>query len=1145
MIASYRQLALQISTKIITAMAASGIKNFFVSSIVAGKILSDKLEIFCAVAGNFAAAEEFIRKNFSLGGTMHKILETALHDEVIKDVAENFARHKEFLIYGLAGTQKAVAVAAAFAKNPRPTIILVSDREKIAAWQNDLTELLPDTAVLELPELDLFDIRATAGVERRAQRLQILMRLNAGENFIVLATTAAAVKKDFSRKDFSANQLKIELGQNIRQEDLIAKLVDAGYERTDDIDAIGKFSVRGGIVDVFAINAPKPCRIEFFDDVIDSMREISAETLRSEKNIESTTVLPVFAADTRRAEPFTTCVDNGAVIFDEPARIRETIENLVKEDEAVKPNIFTFDQLVKNSRGGCLIYISLMLRKIRGAELTETFGLTAANIASFQNQLNFFVDEIKRQIEVGRKIFALFNAHHKLDQIKNLLAENNLAGAVTLEIGALNEGFVFPTAQLAVITEKDIFGSQVERRRPHSSAKYAGDTIKNFREIKVGDYVVHAANGIGKYLGVDTLEFDGVKRDYLHIQYGGGDKLYLPTDSVQFLQKYISDDDAVPSLSKLGTGEWARAKSRAANAVEDIAEKLLEIYARRSAAEGFAFDVDDATQAEFEERFPYEETPDQISAVEDVKTDMESSTPMDRLICGDVGFGKTEIAIRAAYKAAMNGKQVAILVPTTVLAQQHFQTFSERLAGFLPVVDVICRFRTPKEQRLTMQKVRAGQIDILIGTHAILNSKIEFKDLGLIIIDEEQRFGVKQKEKIRSISDGVDILAMSATPIPRTLHMSLLNARDMSLITTPPPDRFPVQTYVIEDDDAIIAEAIRREIKRGGQVYFVYNRIETIEYMRARLAELVPEASIQVAHGQQSDAVLENIMMDFYEGQFNVLLCTTIIENGLDVANANTIIIYDADNFGLAQLYQMRGRVGRSHQMAFAYFVHQQAKALSENAEKRLHAMKEFAQLGAGFKIAMRDLEIRGAGNLLGAQQHGHIASVGFEMYCQLLNDAVNKLQNKPVKDAAPEPTISLNVEAYIDDNYIPNSMHKIEIYQRLAVLRDDTEVNDLLDELIDRFGEPTPPVMNLLKFTRIKCAAKKIGLLTLQMNALTLELQFGKAVKISPAGFNFLQNKFMENLKFSHEAKAIFVKLETKKNLLDAALMVLKKLEG
>ncbi|MBO4400251.1 MAG: transcription-repair coupling factor [Selenomonadaceae bacterium] len=1076
---------------------------------------------------------------------MHKILEAALRDEVIRDVASNFARHKEFLIYGLAGTQKTVALAAAFAKNPRPTIIIVSDREKISGWQNDLAELLPETAVEELPELDLFDIRATAGVERRAQRLEILMRLYSGEKFIVLATTTAAVKKDFSRKDFLTSQLKISVGQNLRQEDLIAKLVDAGYERADDIDAVGKFSVRGGIVDIFPINAPKPCRIEFFDDVIDSMREISAETLRSEKNIESATVLPVFAADPKKAEPFTTCAADGAVIFDEPARIREEIENLVKEDEGVKPNIFTFEQLIKNSRGGCLIYIALMLKKIRGAELTDTFGLTATNVASFQNQLEFFAEEIKRQSEVGRKIFALFSAHHKLDQIKNLLAEKNLTGAVELEIGTLTEGFVFPTAQLTVITEKDIFGSQVERRRMKSSASYAGDTIKNFTEIKVGDYVVHAANGIGKYLGVDTLEFDGVKRDYLHIQYGGGDKLYLPTDSVRVLQKYISDDETVPHLSKLGTGEWARAKSRAASAVEDIAEKLIEIYARRSAADGFAFDVDDVTQADFEEKFPYEETPDQIKAVEDVKADMERETPMDRLICGDVGFGKTEIAIRAAYKAAMNGKQVAILVPTTVLAQQHFQTFSERLAGFLPVVDVICRFRTPKEQRITMQKVRAGQVDILIGTHAILNSKIEFKDLGLIIIDEEQRFGVKQKEKIRSISDGVDILAMSATPIPRTLHMSLVSARDMSLITTPPADRFPVQTYVIEDDDAIIAEAIRREIKRGGQVYFVYNRIETIELMRAHLEKLVPEAQIQVGHGQQSDAYLENIMMDFYEGKFNVLLCTTIIENGLDVANANTIIIYDADNFGLAQLYQMRGRVGRSHQMAFAYFVHRQAKVMTENAEKRLHAMKEFAQLGAGFKIAMRDLEIRGAGNLLGAQQHGHIASVGFEMYCQLLNDAVSKLQNKPVKGAPPEPTISLNVEAYIDDNYIPNSMHKIEIYQRLAVLRDDTEVNDLLDELIDRFGEPTEPVMNLLKFTRIKCAAKKIGLLTLQMNALTMELQFGKSVKISPAGFNFLTNKFGEGFKFSHESKSIFIRLETKKNLLDTALMVLKRLEG
>ena len=1077
---------------------------------------------------------------------MNKILESILKDETLKDIAANFARHKEFLIYGLSGTQKAVAIAAAFAKNPRPTIIIVSEREKISAWQDDLNALLPKTEIEELPELDLFSVKGTVGIERRAQRLEILMKVASGEPIIILATSTAAVKKDFSRQDFSNLQIRLELGETFSQEILIEKLVNFGYERTEEIDAIGKFSVRGGIVDIFAINAPKPYRVEFYGDTVDSMREINFETLRSERNIDVANILPIFSDNNKNAEPFTTCAGkNGVVIFDEPARIKDSIENLVKEDPTVKENIFSFEQLIKNSREGCLVYISLMMKKIRAAELTDTFGITATNSPAFQNQTEFFVNEIKRQIENGRKIFITFAAHQKLNQVKEILRENEISfNAVNLEIGALTEGFIFPTAQIVVLTEKDIFGSQVERRKTKVNAKYAGDTIKNFREIKVGDYVVHVTNGIGKYLGVETLEFEGIKKDFLNIQYGGGDKLYLPTDAVQYLQKYISDDDATPKLSTLGTGEWTRAKSRAASAVEDIAEKLLEIYARRQAAVGFAFEADDATQVEFEEKFPYEETPDQLKAVEDVKADMEDSKPMDRLICGDVGFGKTEIALRAAYKAAMNGKQVAMLVPTTVLAQQHYQTFSERFAGFLPVVDVICRFRTPKEQRITMQKVRAGQIDILIGTHAILNSKIEFKDLGLIIIDEEQRFGVKQKEKIRSISDGVDILAMSATPIPRTLHMSLVNARDMSLITTPPADRFSVQTYVIEDNDEIIAEAINREIKRGGQVYFVYNKIETIEFMFTRLQELVPEANIKIAHGQQTDATLENIMMDFYEGKFNVLLCTTIIENGLDVANANTIMIYDADNFGLSQLYQMRGRVGRSSQMAFAYFIHRAKKVLTENAEKRLHAMKEFAQLGAGFKIAMRDLEIRGAGNLLGAQQHGHIASVGFEMYCQLLNEAVKKLQQLPVEEVLPDPTISLPIEAYIDDKYISSSMNKIEIYQRLAVLRDDSEINDLLDELIDRFGDPTPPVVNLLKFTRIKCAAKKMGLASLQLDGLTLEFIFGKTVKISPAGFNFLQNKFMDRLKFSHESKSIFIKLETKKNLLDATLMILKKLE-
>ena len=641
---------------------------------------------------------------------------------------------------------------------------------------------------------------------------------------------------------------------------------------------------------------------------------------------------------------------------------------------------------------------------------------------------------------------------------------------------------------------------------------------------------------------METLEFDGVHKDFMQIQYGGADKLFIPVEQAQYLQKYISGDGATPKLSRLGSGDWARAKSKASSAVEDIAEKLLELYARRERATGFAFAEDDASQREFEDAFPYEETPDQLRAVNDVKKDMERLRPMDRLICGDVGFGKTEIAIRAAYKAAMNGKQCAVLVPTTVLAQQHFQTFSERFNGFLPTVDVICRFRTPKEQRITLQKVRAGQIDILIGTHAILSKKIQFKDLGLLIIDEEHRFGVKQKEKIRALSAGVDVLTLSATPIPRTLHMSLVGARDMSLIETAPAERFPVQTYVIEDDDEIIAEAVRREIRRGGQVYFVYNRIETIDLMRDRLTELVPEAKIQTAHGQMSGDFLENIMMDFYEGAFNVLLTTTIIESGLDVANANTIIIYDADNFGLAQLYQMRGRVGRSHVMAFAYFVHRSDKILGENAEKRLQAMREFAQLGAGFKIAMKDLEIRGAGNLLGAQQHGHIASVGFEMYCRLLEEAVQKLQNKSFENVEmPDPKINLPIEAFIDREYIENAGDKIEIYRRLAAMREEIEIKDLREELQDRFGKISEPVENLLLVTKIRVLAKNLAVKSLQENNLRVEITFNDLKKVSAQGIIELSKIFRSDFKFLESTQRIFLTFNTKKSLLTRILNVLR----
>jgi len=671
--------------------------------------------------------------------------------------------------------------------------------------------------------------------------------------------------------------------------------------------------------------------------------------------------------------------------------------------------------------------------------------------------------------------------------------------------------------------------------------------ISHFREIHEGDYVVHVNHGIGRYIGVVTLETAGVKRDYLHIKYGGDDKLFVPTDQVQLLQKYIGSEGEAPRLSRMGGAEWNKVKARAQASVEDIAKDLLRLYAERRKAAGFAYPPDTPWQQEFEEAFPYEETSDQLTAVCEIKADMERPLPMDRLLCGDVGFGKTEVAIRAAFKAVMGGRQVAVLVPTTVLAQQHYQTFTERFRNFGPAVDVICRFRTAKEQKETLEQVRDGRVDILIGTHALLNQhRVEFRDLGLLIVDEEQRFGVKQKEKIKKLALGIDVLTLSATPIPRTLHMSLVGARDMSIIETPPAERFPIQSYVIEANDGIIAGAIRREIKRGGQIYFVYNRIETIERMWRHLAEIVPEARVQIAHGQMPEEQLERVMMDFYEGKYDVLLATSIVENGLDVANANTIIVYNADHFGLSQLYQMRGRVGRSSRMAFAYFVYQQDKVLTETAEKRLQAMKEFAELGAGFKIAMRDLEIRGAGNLLGAEQHGHIASVGFEMYCQLLDEAVQKLRDgRPIPET-PEPVIDLAVEAYLDGGYIDDAMHKIEIYQRVAAVRSEEQLARLLDDLVDRFGEPTPPVRRLLDVARLKNGARALGVKSIVEKPGFIEITLLETHAVKPERLIVEKEHFGRNLQLLPAQRLLRLKrLPRQGDVLTLLLQFLRSLRG
>ncbi len=1041
---------------------------------------------------------------------MNTLFRALGEDAAVQKIHEAFQKTGgSTFVYGLSGSQKHAVYASAFDAAPRPTVVLVHNREAIDGWRENLAALLPDVTVLELPEVDAAgeEIAASAkSLERSARRMDVLGRLLRGEPVIVLATMAAAATKGMSRTEFERLSLRIGTGDAVGREKLLGRLVDLGYQHVAEVESMGQFSARGGIVDVFPINRTAPVRIEFFDDEVDSLREFDVDTKRSIKNIGALSVLPLAKTDAkgRPALCLSYLKGKGVIIFDEPTRLRDDLRTMVKEDPEVKKHIFAWDDILAGAQKNNVIFSALMLQQVHGATLDATVSITVTTMTPFQRQMDLLASELARYLAAKERILILMSTVEKANGLRELLAKRRLPSRVveaggelsektiTIQTGALRTGFELAADRLVVITEQDAFGHI--KRRVQSAAAPDAAKITHFRDIKPGDYVVHVNHGIGKYVGVETMEVLGMKHDYMRIKYAGDAVINVPTDQVQLLQKYIGSEGETPRLSHLGGQEWKRAKARAKKSVEDIAAKLIEIYAKRKEATGFAFSPDDASQQEFEEAFPFEETADQKRAILEIKTDMEQPKPMDRLLCGDVGFGKTEVAIRAAYKAVMDGKQVAVLVPTTVLAQQHYKTFSERFLNFLPTIDVLSRFRTEKEQRETLARVARGDVDILIGTHAILNAnKVQFKNLGLLIVDEEQRFGVKQKDKIRSLAAGIDVLTLSATPIPRTLHMSLVGARDMSIIETPPAERVPVQTYVVESRNDVIAGAIKRELRRGGQVFFVYNRVQTIEKMAQRLHELVPEARILVGHGQMAEAQLERVMMDFYEGEADILLATSIIENGLDVANANTIIVYNADHFGLSQLYQMRGRVGRSPRMAFAYFVYQPDKVITETAEKRLAAMKEFAELGAGFKIAMRDLEIRGAGNLLGAEQHGHIASVGFEMYCKLLEEAIDALQKKKPTKVKPEPTIQIPIEAYIESDYIPDAQHKLEIYQRIAAMRKNEDIPAFIDELIDRFGEPTPGVMRLLAVTRIKNLARSLGIANVAQKQAVLEIQFSK----------------------------------------------------
>ena len=1004
------------------------------------------------------------------------------------DGLKAFRQKGKSVIYGLSGSQKSFLLSRAIPEEQvQSIIIVVHDKEHKELWERDLAFFLPNVQVLPFPITERVEFTTVAcSLEGQGAQMRALSMLAWNRPVVVIATIEEATQYVVSPQYVISQSVHLEVSQSIERDELLEKLVKIGYERVDQVEQRGHFSVRGDIFDIFPVNSDDPIRMEFFGDEIDTMRHFSVDTQRSIETIDSYTVTPFFLTSDDADSTLLSYAKDGLIIYDEPVRIQEALKKFLKEDATHRKQHCEWSELQRSVEAKIEVAFTFMQQRSIGLAGFYPIGIQGKTMTSFERQIPLLMDEIKQWQKLGNQVVLVINNLQRREGLEKALHGDAIPyklceswdfepNTVHVMQGLLTDGFELPHSRLVVVVEGNIYGQQ--KRKLRNKPK-KGQEINYFTDLSIGDYVVHSMHGIGKYVGLKTIETEGIHRDYIEIAYAGTDRLYLPASNLDQLQKYIGNEGDVPRIHKMGGSDWRKAVTKAQKSIDDLADKLVELYAKREITEGFAFLPDQPWQQEFEDAFPYEETEDQLQATREIKESMERPTPMDRLLAGDVGFGKTEVAMRAIFKAVVSGKQVAVLVPTTVLAQQHYQTFLNRFNPFGVKVDVLNRFRSTSEKKEVLKGVENGSIDILIGTHSLLNKKVKFKDLGFLVVDEEQRFGVAQKEKWKEWANNIDVLTLSATPIPRTLHMSLVGVREMSVISTPPEDRLPVQTYVVEYDMNLIADAIKRELARGGQVYFVYNRVASINHMGELLEQALPDLRYAVAHGQMTGRQIEEIMTDFYEGHYDVLLSTSIIETGLDIPNANTIIIYDADRLGLSQLYQMRGRVGRSRRRAYAYFMYRPDKMLSEAAEKRLKAIEEFTELGAGFKLAMRDLEIRGAGNLLGSQQHGNIASVGFGMYVSMLEEAIAKAQNKEVvKEVVSDPAIDLEIDAFIDDAYIKDSARKISVYQRMLQVKNKAQLDDLTDELIDRFGTPTDPVDRLLRIAQIKEQARLLGI--------------------------------------------------------------------
>jgi len=1030
-------------------------------------------------------------------------------------------------VRGLTGSSKALLLShPEINSGPRPMAIITPTEDEAEAIYKDIIffrRLFPEhyyPSPIFFPSID----HLSYGLLKQdskviGTRIKILFDLVEGGK-VTLITHSEAIINYLPRMDCIVDKKRVlRPGGFINRDILGEELIEIGYRRVPLVTDTGEFSIRGGIIDIYSPYHPHPIRIELFGDEIESLREFDHGSQRSIRNLDEGIILPVIEdLDNPTDTIFDYLPQDCLIVLDEPYKIYERINHL-RDGEARSLTPERIDSIIEG-------FQLLTIEPLQLSEKGRIFNLDTESIEAQLIKGISSLAERLREWRRGYRVFLTCNTIGQAERLRDLLIEADIdcyikeSGPIAEDskpiilIGSLSKGFIFHPLGLIFITEGEIFGERIRRRVPSRSR--LENLLNSIEEIKTGDYIVHIDYGIGRYLGIKRLRVDGYESDFLLINYAGGDRLYLPLDRIDRVQRYIGPEGFHPELNRLGGTLWQRTKERIKKEIEEMARDLLELYAEREVIEGYRFSSDSYLHHEFDTSFGYEETPDQMKAIWDVKRDMEEGKPMDRLICGDVGYGKTEVAMRASFKAIYDGKQVAILVPTTILAEQHYQTFSERFSAFPVRIEVLSRFKTRKEQLKILNDLEAGTIDIIIGTHRLLQGDVRFKDLGLLIVDEEQRFGVRHKEKLKVLKKSVDVLTLTATPIPRTLHMALSAVRDLSVINTPPEDRLAVKTIVARFDKEVIREAILRELARGGQVFFVHNRVKTMGRMLDYLKRIVPEARIGMAHGQLRERELEGVMIAFLKKEIDLLLTSAIIESGLDIPSANTILINHADKFGLADLYQLRGRVGRSNRRAYAYFLVSGGWSLTDDARKRLRAIQELSELGAGFKIAMRDLEIRGAGNLLGPQQSGHITAIGLDLYTQMLERAVLEIkggESPPLED----PVIDIKISAFIPEDYIPDIGQRLSIYRKIASIRAEDEIQEISEELRDRFGKIPVEVSRLLDIMTLKILARALRIKRIEKERGRIDMIFCEGLGIPTESLLDLLNK-RGSVRFIHE---------------------------